>query len=207
MAIHPFFRIICFLGILLCTASIPHARETSPRELVLSIPAETVQATIQSILPMVIPAQHELLRGEITLESLEQLSISNNIISVRGMLTGKNLVAVTNIAGQDILLRLGQARLPVTCDLLTRFDIERRELYVTPSFRDSNPNTMNQENSLAPLLSALAGREYRLDLDGLRLIDITIGNRMIPLALDPVNMVGDNNTLIVFLQPKVHSPH
>lgn len=204
MATHPFFRTIWFLIILLLAASISHARERAPRDLVLSIPAETVQTTIQSILPLAIPSHHELLRGEIILESLDQLSINNNIISVRGILIGKNLVAATNIAGQDILLRLGQARLPVTCDLFTRFDSERRELYVTPSFRDSNPNRNNQESSLAPLLGALAGREYRVDLDTLRLIDITIGDRLIPLALDPVNMVGENNSLIVFLQPKVH---
>lgn len=204
MVTHAFYRTIWFLIILLLAASISHAREKNTRDLVLSIPAETVHATIQSILPLAIPSHHELLRGEIILESLDQLSINNNIISVRGVLTGKNLVAVTNIAGQDILLRLGQARLPITCDLLTRFDPESRELYVTPSFRDSDPNRNNQENSLAPLLSTLAGREYRVDLDALRLIDITIGDRLIPLALDPVNMVGDNNSLIVFLQPKVH---
>ncbi|MBM9536898.1 hypothetical protein [Desulfobulbus alkaliphilus] len=204
MAIHPYYRSLSYLIILLLAASMTHARERSPRDLVLSIPAETVQATIQSILPLTIPAHHELLRGEIILESLDQLSIDNNIITVSGMLSGRNLVAVTNIAGQDILLRLGQARLPVTCDLITRFDSERRELYVTPRFRNPGQNN-NQESSLAPLLGALAGREFHVDLDALRLIGITIGDRLIPLALDPVNIVSEHNSLIVFLQPKVHA--
>ena len=207
MVIHALSRTIWLLIILLLAASTVHARERAPRDLVLSIPAETVQTTIQSILPLAIPAHHELLRGEIILESLDQLSINNNIITVRGILSGKNLVAVTKIAGQDILLRLGQARLPVTCDLFTRFDPESRELYVTPRFSDSGPNRNNQENSLTPLLGALAGREYRVDLEALRLIDITIGDRLIPLALNPVNMIGENNSLIVYLQPKVHSPN
>jgi hypothetical protein len=203
MATYRYPCIIWFFTVLLLAASMAHAGERSHRDLVLTIPAETVQATLQAILPLAIPLHHELLRGEIVLESLDQLVINNNIISVRGMLSGTNLVAVTTIAGQDIHLRLGQARMPVTCDLLTRFDSHNGEFFVTPRFRDPSPNKNNQESSLAPLLSALGGREYRVDLDALRLLDITIGDRSVPLILEPVNMVGADNSLIFFLQPRV----
>ena len=59
------------------------------RDIVLTMPAETVLASLQKVLPLTIPSQSSQLQGQIVLESLDKLFIHDNILSVQGVLTGK----------------------------------------------------------------------------------------------------------------------
>ncbi len=198
---------LCLLVVLLLMPYLGMSASADSRkqDIVLTLPAEVVLETLQKILPLAIPSQNRHLQGDIILESLDQLSIHNNVLSAHGVLSGKNLVILTNIAGQDIQLRVGEVHLPMTCDLQTRFDPVRGKLFVTPRFRDNSQAANNQEDALAPLLGSLAGREYQVDLDALQLLHITIGDRSIPLAMDPVSIAGKDNAMIFRLQPRVGS--
>jgi len=188
---------------------LPHSGLTAPNDsqgqknIAITLPAETVLAAIQKMLPLSIPSQNEQLQGDIILESLDRMAIHDNIISTHGVLSGKDLMVVTNIAGQNIQLRVGEVRLPMTCDLLMRFDPARRKLFVTPRFSDTGSGNNNQEASLSPLLGALGGREHPVDLDALQLLNIKIGARSIPIAMEPVKIAGKDNTLIFHLMPRV----
>ena len=113
---------------------------------------------------------------------------------------------VTQIAGQDIQLRIGQVRLPMTCDLQTRFDPVQRKLFVTPRFSETGPGNGGQEASLAPLLGALGGKEHPVNLEALQLLHINIGSRSIPIAMEPVKIAGADNALIFHLLPQVGNP-
>ncbi len=197
------------LYLLITLLLVPHSAMSAPngsqgqRDIVITLPAETVLAALQKILPLSIPSQNEQLQGDIILESLDRLVIHDNIIAVHGVLSGKNLMVVTNIAGQNIQLRVGEVRLPMTCDLLTRFDPARKKLFVTPRFSDTGSGNNNQEDSLAPLLGALGGREHAVNLDALQLLNIKVGARSIPIAMEPVKIVGTDNALIFHLLPQV----
>ncbi|MDX9835460.1 MAG: hypothetical protein RBT36_09680 [Desulfobulbus sp.] len=211
MTLHAFLRAFClFIALML----LPHAGTSEPanaqplRDIVITMPAETVLASLQKILPLTIPSQHPGLQGDIVLESLDRLSIANNVLSLHGVLSGKNLIMLTNIAGQNIQLKLGQVSLPINCDLQTRFDQARGQLFVRPRFVNSgqaqNPNDL--AGSLDPLLGALGSREYPVDLEALQLLNIRIGERTIPIAMQPVNITGTDNSLIFRLLPRVGSP-
>jgi hypothetical protein len=194
-----------FLLIVLLVAPFPamSAAGDSTKNIVLTLPAETVLTSLQKMLPLDIPSQSRQLQGDITLESLDRLVIHNNVVTVRGVLSGKNLVVLTQLAGQDIQLKVGEVRLPMTCDLQIRFDPGQRKLFVTPRFTDSTQNPNNPQDSLTPLLGALGGREYLVDLDALQLINVRIGAKSIPIAMEPVNIAGTDNTLIFHLLPRV----
>jgi hypothetical protein len=179
---------------------------SSPKNIVLSLPAETVLTSLQKALPLDIPSQSRQLQGDITIESLDRLVIHNNIITVRGVLSGRNLVVTTNLAGQDIQLRVGEVRLPMTCDLHTRFDAARRKLFVTPRFTETTRNGGNSQDSLTPLLGALGGREYPIDLDALQMINLKVGTKSIPIAMEPVGIAGVDNALVFHLLPRVGTP-
>ena len=200
---------LCLLVLLLL---LPHSGMSDPgnnrgqRDIVITLPAETVLATLKKNLPLDIPLQNEQLQGNLVLESLDRLVIHDNIISVHGILSGRNLVMVTNIAGQDIQLKVGQVRLPMTCDLQTRFDPVRRKLFVTSRFSDTGAGNNGHEASLAPLLGALGGREHPVNLDALQMLQIKIGTRSIPLAMEPVKIAGTDNALIFHLQPQAGNP-
>lgn len=202
----------CTLCVLIILLFLPHSGLSAQngnkiqRNIVITLPAETVRAALQKIVPVSFPSQNEQLQGDIVLESLDQLIIHNNVISVEGVLSGRNLVMTTNIAGQDIQLRVGQVRLPISCDLLMRFDPARRKLFVTPRFSDKNRGHNNQGASLTPLLGALGGREQVVDLNALQLLNIKIGDRSIPIAMEPVKIAGKDNALTFHLQPRIGTP-
>ncbi|MCL2458013.1 MAG: hypothetical protein FWF31_04035 [Desulfobulbus sp.] len=173
------------------------------RNIVLTLPAETVLASLQKALPLDIPSQSRQLQGNITVESVDQLAIRNNLISVRGTLSGKNLVVNTNLAGQDLQIRVGEVRLPVACDLRTRFDPVKRKLFVTPQFKDTAQDQGNAQDAQSSLLGALGGREYAVDLDALETINLKVGSRSIPIAMEPVSIAGIDNTLVFQMLPRV----
>lgn len=205
------YRIRCLalaaaLLLLPCAGMSAPARNASPKNIVISLPAETVLASLQKVLPLDIPSQNPQLQGQIVLESLDKLAIHDNIISVHGVLSGRNLVVVTNLAGQDIQVKVGQVSLPMSCDLQTRFDPVKRKLFVTPHFTDPGAGGHNQEASLAPLLGALGGREQQLDLNALQQFNIKVGARSIPIAMEPVKIAGVDNALVFHLSPQVGSP-
>lgn len=199
----------CLLVVLLVTpfpAMSAAGGSNNHKNIVLTLPAETVLTSLQKALPLDIPSQSRQLQGDITLESLDRLVIHDNILTVRGVLSGKNLVVLTHLAGQEIQLRVGEVRLPMTCDLQIRFDPGQRKLFVTPRFTDSAQNTGNPQDPLTPLLGALGGREYLVDLDALQMINVKIGAKSIPIAMEPVNIAGVDNALIFHLLPRVGAP-
>jgi hypothetical protein len=59
---------------------------------------------------------------------------------------------------------------------------------------------------LTPLLGALGGREYLVDLDALQMINVKIGAKSIPIAMEPINIAGVDNALIFHLLPRVGAP-
>lgn len=196
---------ICLLALVLLAplgaAAAGNGKNQQP--IVLSLPADTVLSSVQKALPLDIPSQSRQLQGDITLESLDRLVIHDNIITVRGVLSGRNLVVLTNFGGQDIQLRLGEVRLPMTCDLQTRFDAARKKLFVTPRFTDTTQNTGNAQDPLAPLIGALGGREYAVDLDALETINLKVGAKSIPIAMEPVKIAALDNALVFHLLPRV----
>ncbi|MBM9613019.1 hypothetical protein JWJ90_01825 [Desulfobulbus rhabdoformis] len=173
------------------------------KSMVLTLPAETLLSAVQQMLPLPIPAQGHRLQGDIVLESLDRLSIHNNTITVAGTLSGRNLLLTTRLAGQDFQVQVGQVRLPIKCSLKTRFASKQRKLYVTPTF----PDSANGGDDLTSMLGALADREYELDLDRLKALNIDLGNETIPVALDPIRIDATNNKLTLYLLPRVGSKH
>ena len=210
MKLRHLFSAPCLAAALLLLPMAVNAAPTAPnkaqRAIVITMPAETVLASLQKMLPLAIPSHNEQLQGDIVLESLDRLFIHDNILSLRGVLSGKNLVIITNIAGQDLRLKLGQIHLPVTCDLQTRFDQAKRKLFVTPRFAETVADKNSQEASVGSLIGALGGREYPVDLDALQLLNIKMGTRSIPIAMEPTNIAGTDNALIFRLMPRIGEP-
>jgi hypothetical protein len=184
----------------LATPTAAKSKDAS-RNIVLTLPAETILRSLQQMLPLDIPSQSRQLQGDIIIESMDYLAIADNIITVRGVLSGRNLLVITQLAGQNIQLRVGEVHIPVRCALHTRFDSVRRTLFVTPRFADATAN--NGNDGLAPMLGALAGREYQVDLDSLETMNIRVGSKSIPIAMEPVNIAGVNNSLVFHMLPRI----
>lgn len=198
-----FFNLLLFISAL--TFIVPPvagaAESRRDRDIVIALPAETVLHSLQKMLPLEIHTNNPDLQGQITLQSLKKLKINDNTLSVQGVVGGKNLSMVTTIANQKIRLKLGEVHLPVTCDLRTRFDKGKQQLFVTPFFPVTDQSTPGA-NAITPLLKALEGKEYPLQLDPLKLSNIKLGKKQFPLTMVPVDISGNDNTLMINLQPQ-----
>ena len=177
------------------------AERSRDRDIVITLPAETVLHSLQKMLPLKINTNNPDLQGQITLQSLKKLAINDNTLSVQGVVGGKNLSMVTTIANQKIRLKLGEVHLPVSCDLRTRFDKGKQQLFVTPFF-PVPAQSASGSNAITPLLKALEGKEYPLQLDTLKLSNFKLGEKQFPLTMAPVDIAGRDNTLIIKLQPQ-----
>lgn len=187
----------CFFVFLLLFCS-PGAQAAN-RDIVLSMPAETVHAAVKNILPLTIPTQGNTVQGQLILESLDHLSIRNKVISVQGVLGGRNMSINATVADRPIRVQLGELRLPVRCDLHTRFDRQTGRFYITPRFVERGDA---QDAGLGSLLDGLAGREYPIELDALKKLDFEIGTRVVSFALRPTDISAQDNALVFSLQPQ-----
>lgn len=201
--IRSIFHLLLFVcAITLCVPLIAVAAEKSrDRDIIITLPAETVLHSLQKMLPLKINTDNPDLQGQITLQSLKKLAINDNTLSVQGIVRGKNLSMVTTIANQKIRLKLGEVHLPVSCDLLTRFDKGKQQLFVTPFFHTPEQSDTGS-NAIRPLLKALEGQEYPLQLDTLKLSNFKLGEKPFPLTMVPVEITGRDNALMINLQPQ-----
>ncbi len=179
------------------------ASGNSPKNITISLPAETVLHSLKNVLPLTLSPQSNHMQGQIILESIDKLNIHDNTLSLQGVVSGKDLAMTTKIGGRDIRLKLGAMTLPLACDLLTRYDYEQKTLFITPHFLDHEGQKNKAAASLTPLLAALAKKEYPVTMDSLQQLNVKIGDKNIPLSMDPVKIIGRDNTFILKLQPKV----
>lgn len=171
------------------------------------LPAQALHQSLQTILPLPLEPEGPAFDGTLSIDSIDTLRIHDDMISLHGIVSGKNLAMSTELAGQTIKLKLGQVTLPMTCDLLLRFDQSKKQLYVTPQFKPSATPDARGSQALLPLLAALGGKEYPVDLRQLQSIQHTVGSHSLQLQLQPVNVSASNNQLILGLKPQTGNKH
>jgi len=166
-----------------------------------TLPAPAVLQALQTILPLPLEPDSATLKGTISIDSIDTLTIHDQTISLHGVLSGKNLSMRTEIAGQNIRLKLGQLILPLSCDLLLRFDRAGQQLFFIPQLKPSRDTPAGGE-AILPLMAALNNREFPVDLKKLLAFNPTVGGQSRPLQLEAVQVTGGNNQLIFRLRPK-----
>lgn len=169
------------------------------------MPAEILKEVISGALPMPLETNGSYLKGDIVIDSLSALQITEDSIFITGVVRGENLTMNTRIADREISMRLKSMRLPVSCKVLPRFDKTQKTLYVTLYFSKSEKeNNMDIADALLAMLSTLSGQEYPIDLDSLQSKTVRVGNRDIPLKLEPLDIQLKKGLLVVKLRPRVN---
>jgi hypothetical protein len=165
--------------------------------MILTIPAQALHKTISDMLPLPLEQTGDRFQGTITVDSISALEINNNLISIQGQISGRDMQLTTNIGGQDIRLKLGRLVLPITCDISLRFDPKKKTLFLTPRFQNPTHGHSNSAKTLLPLLNALGNREYPLPLDTLQPLTGKIGQTTISITMEPVNIRAGHNEIIL----------
>ena len=189
------------LPFLLLTIALPVSGATKLQQdiFTLILPAQALRHTLQAAMPLPINQHNKSFSGRLIVESIDQLRIHDNIISVHGVVSGKKLAMHTMIGGHNLNLKLGQVTLPLACDLHLRFDDKKQKLYFTPQFTSSSKKS---GNVLLPLLTALGSHEYPVDLGHLQSFSPTIGQKRVNIRFQPVQVTTGNNQLVLGLKPE-----
>jgi len=165
------------------------------------LPAPALHQTLQKNLPLLFKPESSSFDGKLSIDSIDRLSIHDEMISLHGIISGKDMAITTKIAGQNLKIKLGQVTLPLSCDLHLRFDQANQQLFITPQFKPSEDNSGNGQ-ALLPLLAALSSKEYPVDLKELHSLKPSIGGQDLNLQLEPVQVTANNNQLVLGLRPQ-----
>jgi hypothetical protein len=204
-SIQKLFLSTCLLAMFVV---VPVAGKTFAAEelaITISLPAEILHKVISDSLPMPLEGSLELVEGNILIDSLDKLQVKENSIFLQGVVKGENLAVKTMIAGRDINVKLGTVILPVSCELLLRFDKTKKILFVTPKFSKLGNGGGGTElgDVLMPVLKALADREYPVEFDSMEPLLARVGTRDIPVKLELVDIQATQGLMILKVRPRV----
>jgi len=197
-----FFFVTIFFTVVYLTGIHP-ARADKNQPVTITLPASALYQTIQELLPLPIEQNSRKFQGTITLDSISKLAIHNNLVSVQGVVSGKNMQVTTDIGGQDILLKLGKLVLPVTCDISLRYNQKQKTLFLKPMFQNPSHGSSNSAKTLLPLLNGLGNKEYPVKLGNISPFQTKIGAKTVSVQMEPVDIKAGKNEMILKLRPIV----
>ena len=170
----------------------------------ISIPEEVLFRTIKDGLPITIEAQSQYVQGDIIFKSLEKLQVREKSMFLQGIASGRNITMGTTIAGREITMQLGNVQLPVTCELFLRFDSSKKILFVMLHFpKPKSLYSTNPADALQLLLASLGEDEYPVELGAISPIIAEVGNSIIPIELEPVDIQTQMGLLLIKMKPTV----
>jgi len=198
-----FFRnciVLCLAALMLyaarCLASTDYVT--------ITLPEKVIRQTIQSTLPLHIDPKNDLLQGNLVLDSIDRFELGENSAQVQGLILGEKLVLKTRIGDQDFRLKVGEVRLPLTCNFTFRFDPQEKNLYITPHIADPVKGASQEQiNKVLPVLALLNNREYPVSLSSLQAIQTKIGQRQLSVAMEPVDIQVSQSQLVLKMVPKL----
>lgn len=169
----------------------------------LTLPSTMIRQSLQSVLPLPIEPGNDHLQGKLVLDSINKLEMRENGVLVQGLVVGSNVVLKTRVGDQDLNMKVGEVRLPLTCDFSFRFDPVQKMLYVTPRLEPPAPTDNPQADAILPFLTMLGNREYPVDLAPLQTFQTRVGGQDVSVRLEPVDIRVTPHHLIVKLKPEV----
>ena len=170
----------------------------------IALPAEVIMHSLQEILPLNIDEPSKHVKGRLILDSISKLVMGDNSAIIQGLVIGKNLSIITRVGNQDLHIKVGDLKLPLSCDLTFRYDSRGKILYVTPRIRHpTSGSTTDMASSVTSLLTLFNNREYPVSLTSLKTLNARVGNQDISVNMEPVDIRVSKGQLIVKMVPKL----
>jgi hypothetical protein len=200
---HTFSLVILFVLIAVSTVFC----RTNPDIVTLTLPEAMIRQSVQSVLPLPIVPEGDHLQGKLVLDSISKLEMRDNGALIQGTVLGSNLSLKTRVGNQNLNMKIGEVRLPLTCDFTFRFDPARKILYVTPHLEQPQPTNNPQADAILPLLTLLGNKEYPVSLDSLQTFTAKVGDQDISVAMEPVDIRISAQQMVVKMRSKLRKIH
>lgn len=181
----------------------PGGRGPSP-PLTITVPAPLLAQVLREALPLPLEPKGAHVQGSLRVESIQDLHMQQNRISLTATVAGQDLRVETELAGQRLNLKLGNARLVLPATLELRFDAHSQTVFVTPRIAmEQGARPGDPAAAMGQALSGLSGREYSVPLGDLRPFSAQVGERQLNIAWIVKELVADNEQLLLRMVPRV----
>jgi len=169
----------------------------------ISLPAAVIQKSLQDILPLQIDEPGRYVEGTLILNSISKLMMGENSAVVQGLIVGKNLSVITQVGNRDLRIKVGDLKLPLTCDLFFRYDAPEKVLYVKPRLRpQASAKLTDMASSVMSVLTLFDNREYPVSLTSLKTLNAKVGGQDISVDMEPVDIRVSRGKLVVKMVPR-----
>ena len=196
-----------YLGIqlLLLGCTITATAAESSRFITIILPAPVIEQAIKQSLPLPINTRNKNIKGTVTVDSITNLRLYKNALSLQAHLTGRNMKVTTNIAGRNIALNVGTVSLPISADFLLRFDRKKKTLFVKPQVKPPTKplQASNPADMLQLLIQGFSNREYPIALDDLQPLVAQVGSHQLTVHTQLQEVNTADNKLVMKLTPRI----
>jgi len=171
--------------------------------LTLFLPGSILAQAVDKMVPFDVNVSSKVLKGSVSIISIDNIQLKNQQISCRLGLIGKNLRLVSEIAGHKINLNVGSIQLNFVANARLRFDAKKQMLYIRPLLENklnSPPKTGDIESTLLALIS---GRDFPVSIKKLKPLVADTEDKSIVIGMKIRNIEAVNNALKISISPTV----
>ncbi len=189
-------------GIVLCFHPTVFAQQQNTEEVLIAVPAKSVETFIGKLLP------HEIdlgkgFSGLFLVKSINNVSVSGDKIAFSSYIYGENVEFKTKIGNQEAVLSFGNIDLRNRWEVAYRYDEMNRILYLKPHLID--PKTEKSSSQGEMLLTALFGGlsdiEHPIDLKALPPATTRFLGKHLTVHFDVTRIRTADNQLIIHIKP------
>ncbi len=171
----------------------------------LNLPESVLSQAITEMLPLRVNPATSGLKGSITIIGIKDLQVRDGRISCKLKLAGKNLRILTELAGHQISLKVGEIELNFTCSTKLRFDRAKQILYIRPTIKGISSSTRSNTDIGSTLLPLLNGREYPIAMKELAPLIAETSDKTIAITMQIAGVRVTDGALQLSISPKVSS--
>jgi hypothetical protein len=175
------------------------------KTITLNLPESVLAQAIAEMLPLDIDPASPGLQGSITVSRIDDLKITDQNIFCRLRLSGKKLQILTELAGHQINLKVGEIELNFNCSARLRFDSARQVLYIRLILNDiSSPKPSNTDigGTLLPLLN---NREFPVAIKDLEPLIAQTDVKTVSITMRISDIRAVNGALQLSITPRISS--
>ena len=200
------FKIVQTAILLLCICLPASGGATKTETITLNLPESVMAATVQAALPLDIDARSKGLQGTIRIIGIDNLQFGDKYLACRLRVAGSNLKIVSELAGHQINLKIGEVELDFDCTAKLRFDPATQVMYIKPVVdRMKSEQNGGQGDIGQALVSLLNGREFPVSMQDMKPLIAKSGGKTLLIAMKFVDIQARRDVLQFSLLPEVSS--
>jgi hypothetical protein len=166
-----------------------HADPEKSQLVTMDLPAAVIADALKRVLPLTLNSSSAGLEGTLTVVGITNFRVKNRQILCHLDLLGDDLYLVTNIANQDIRLKLGTARMDFDCDVRIRFDAAQQTLFIRPTAIDMHSAGVLGKGDIGQAIMLLVnGRQFPVSLQNLKPVIAQTNDKVITIRTDIVDI-------------------